>query len=174
MQKPKIISFIGPESTGKTSLAEGLGFYYNTPYLEEYARIYLESKKENSYTLREVLLMQEKQIKSEITYLAKDRAIYILDTDIITYKIWFLYKYRMSSHSAERYLKEQQSRLYLLCYPDLVWEQDPIREAPAQKERIKIFELYKALLVDLNLDFAIISGVNRDRLENCIDIITKL
>ena len=42
----KIVLF-GPESTGKTTLSEQLARYYNTVWVPEYAREYLQAKWNN-------------------------------------------------------------------------------------------------------------------------------
>ena len=39
----KVVLF-GPESTGKSSLAKELALHYNTYYVDEYARHYLQEK----------------------------------------------------------------------------------------------------------------------------------
>ena len=39
----KIVLF-GPESTGKSTLAEALAEYYNTAFVPEYMRLYLQHK----------------------------------------------------------------------------------------------------------------------------------
>lgn len=40
--KPFIITIVGPESSGKTTLARELASFYNAPWVPEYARKYLE------------------------------------------------------------------------------------------------------------------------------------
>ena len=49
-QKPapviKVVMF-GPESTGKTTLSQQLARYYNTVWVPEYAREYLQNKWNN-------------------------------------------------------------------------------------------------------------------------------
>ena len=40
--KPFIITIVGPESSGKTTLARELASFYDAPWVAEYARKYLE------------------------------------------------------------------------------------------------------------------------------------
>lgn len=42
MKKPKRILILGPESTGKSTLAEDLANHFGEPWVPEYAREYLE------------------------------------------------------------------------------------------------------------------------------------
>ena len=66
--------------------------------------------------------------------------------------------------------QKYENRLYLLCKPDIEWEKDNLRENP--KNRKGIFEIYKKELKNLNHDFFIIEGNNRE--ENAISkIISK-
>ena len=47
------IALIGPESTGKTALCRALSTHYNCPWLEEYARTYVEQL-QREYTYADV------------------------------------------------------------------------------------------------------------------------
>ena len=38
------VAFVGPESTGKTTLSEQLAQYHNTQWVPEYMRLYLQQK----------------------------------------------------------------------------------------------------------------------------------
>jgi len=154
----------GPESSGKTTLCKSLSNHFKIPFSKEYARKYLE-KIERKYNKEDLIKIAEAQLKSE-------QKLKILDTDLITIKIWSYYKYG----SCDKWILEQvekqkhTKRFYLLCKPDIAWEEDKLRENP--KNRMELFELYKKELKKLKHDFFIIEG--NDRIENAISkIITK-
>ncbi len=64
--------------------------------------------------------------------------------------------------------------LFLLCYPDIAWQQDALREHPDENERIKIFKLYKAELIAMNKKFIVLKGEKEKRFIEAIDFINKI
>ena len=81
---PKII-VTGPESCGKTTLCDAISKQFKIPYNKEYAREYL-TEIGREYSKKDLLKIAIKQLKNE-----KNR--FLLDTDLITIKIWSIYKY---------------------------------------------------------------------------------
>ena len=148
----------GPESSGKTTLCKSLSKYFKISYSKEYAREYL-NKMCKEYIKDDLLKIAEGQLASE------QNAI-ILDTDLITIKIWSIYKYGNCDKWILKQIQGQQSekRFYLLCKPDIAWMEDPLREHP--KNRMDIFRLYKKELEDLNHKYHVIEG--EARVENAI------
>ena len=96
----------------------------------------------------------------------------LLDTDLITIKIWSEYKYEDCNNWILKQIQKQRSmqRVYLLCKPDIAWEADPLRENPINRD--EIFKIYKRELEELKHNFFIIEGENR--LENSISKISHL
>jgi nicotinamide riboside kinase len=58
------ISVTGPESTGKSWLAQHLAGHYKTLWVPEYARKYLESIN-RPYTYNDILVIAQKQFEEE-------------------------------------------------------------------------------------------------------------
>ena len=152
------IIITGPESSGKTTLCESLSSYFNISYSKEYAREYLQ-KIDRNYTQKDLIIIAKGQLESEKNYT-------LLDTDLITIKVWSNYKYGSCNKWILKKIENQKSenRLYLLCKPDIQWKKDNLRENP--KNRKELFELYKKELKKLKHDFFIIEGNNR--IENAI------
>ena len=61
------IAITGPESTGKTNLAEALALHYNTVWVPEYAREYIANLN-RKYTLNDILTIAKRQVISEKHY----------------------------------------------------------------------------------------------------------
>ena len=64
MKKNKVLKIVlfGPESTGKTTLAERLAAHYKTNWVPEYAREYLQKKWEynkDTCSLEDLLIIME-------------------------------------------------------------------------------------------------------------------
>ena len=144
----------GPESSGKTTLCKNISLLLNIPFAEEYARKYLKKIKKD-YNQDDLIKIAKGQLKSE-----KNKKI--LDTDLITIKIWCNYKYGQCDKWILDQIKKQKNRnrIYLLCKPDLPWETDPLRENP--NDRMKLFQIYKEEISDLGHRYYIISKRNRD------------
>jgi len=94
----------------------------------------------------------------------------IIDTDILTYKIWSDVKYGQTDSWINQHLTSPRDKLYLLCYPDVDWEPDPLRENP--HDRLALFSDYEQLLMALKLDYYIICGKN-SRLSHSLEIATN-
>ena len=86
----KIVLF-GPESTGKTTLAIELAKIYNTLWVPEFAREYLQKKWNDSATICEIediLPIVIGQIQLENNLLIKANKILFCDTNILETKIY--------------------------------------------------------------------------------------
>ena len=154
----------GPESSGKTTLCKALSEHYNLPFTKEFAREYLTDLGKN--------YLQEDLLKIAVGQLKSEQNTQLLDTDLITIKIWSEYKYG----NCDKWILEQiekqktEKRFYLLCKPDIHWEADPLRENP--NNRNGLFELYKKELEDLEYNYLIVKGENR--VETSISKISSL
>jgi nicotinamide riboside kinase len=160
---PKII-VTGPESSGKTTLCKALSKHFNLPFSKEYAREYLDALNRD-YNQDDLLNIAKGQLQAE-------NGIQLLDTDLITLKIWSEYKYGSCDKWILNQIEKQKSenRYYLLCKPDIPWEADPQRESPNDRE--ELFEIYKKEIESLGHDYFIVQGENRT--ENSVSKISPL
>jgi len=154
----------GPESSGKTTLCKALSTHFEIPFTEEYAREYLNNL-EGDYTQSHLLEIAKEQLLSE-------HNTQILDTDLITIKIWSNYKYGNCDKWILKQIEKQKAekRFYLLCKDDIPWEEDPQRENP--NDRVELFEIYKQELDNLGHNYFMVEGKNR--IENSISKISSL
>ena len=167
----KRISVTGPESTGKSWLAENLANRFNEPWVPEYARVFLENLNA-PYSFDDVLHIAKGQFKAEQA-LAKTAKEYLFcDTDFLVTHIWCLVKFGKSHAWIEEMLETHHYSHYLLCSPDLPWQADPLREHPHMRK--ELFEMYKTELQNRNFSFSIVSGEGDERLQNAIDAILNL
>ena len=143
----------GPESSGKTTICNGLSIYFKVPHSKEFAREYLSERK-TKYNQEDLLKIAKGQFYSEKNNI-------ILDTDLITVKIWSIYKFKYCESWILDQIEKQkrESRIYLLCKPDIAWKPDPLREN--QNNRMELFEMYLKELDDLRHKYYIIDGENK-------------
>ena len=159
------IAVIGPESSGKSELSEQLSVKLEIPLVKEFAREYLEQL-EGEYTESDLNRISKGQ------FLACRRADtgdgYVSDTEILTIKIWSHEKYKQVDPDIIDLMDDLKIDLYLLCYPDLPWKEDPYRESPLLQDRMRLFSRYVKELNRMNKPFRVIRGIGPDRLELAI------
>ena len=154
----------GPESSGKTTLCKALSEHFKIPFTEEYAREYLDALNRD-YNQDDLLKIAKGQLKAE-------NGMQLLDTDLITLKIWSEYKYGSCDNCILTQIQKQKSekRFYLLCNPDIPWQADNQRENPNDRE--ELLKIYKQELDNLGHTYFIVEGENRT--ENSVSKISPL
>ena len=166
------IAITGPESTGKSTLAEKLAHHYKTDFVPEYSRSYLENFV-GQYTENDVVEIAKGQHNLILEEEKKSSKILIADTEIIVCKIWVEYVFKHSNTTIDNLLRKQDFDLYLLCDIDLPWVYDPLRENPDIDERKELFEIYRNTLEQMKVPFEIVSGDDEVRVNNAIKVIEK-
>lgn len=160
----------GPESTGKSALSASLARYFNTLWVPEFAREYIDelARPYNKEDLYSIYLGQK---KSEMEMAELVNHMLICDTDVQTIRIWSEFKY--GECDARILLDSETTRpdLYLLCDIDLPWEDDPQREHPHLRR--ELMDAYIQLLEKLKVPYEIVSGTGGQRTENAIQCIIQ-
>ena len=163
------ISFVGPESSGKSTLAKTLASRLNCPLIHEYAREYLENTKKYSFSdLNKIAVEQAARFQNSIK--KKDKYL-IADTCLVDIEIWSEAKYKVLDPKIEELSKSEIFDIYFLCKPDIPWEADPLRENP--KKRDDLFKKFNKKLTQRNLNYFIVKGNLENRLTFCLDIISR-
>jgi NadR type nicotinamide-nucleotide adenylyltransferase len=166
----KRVVFTGPESTGKSTLAMQLSEMFNYQWVSEYARAYLNYLG-RPYVQDDLLQIAKRQVISESLAFKKSDKL-ICDTDLLTLKVWSDYKYGNCNPWILNQLQTNLPDLYLLCYPDLEWEYDPLRENP--EDRHELFEIYLSEIEKLGVPFQIIKGKDEKRIDNAVNAVRKI
>ncbi|MGB5821763.1 MAG: ATP-binding protein [Saonia sp.] len=171
----KVVLF-GPESSGKTTLSEQLARHYNTVWVPEYAREYLQNKWNNERKTcepKDLLPIAEGQMRLENELTRKATEILICDTDLLETKVYSeAYYVGYCDAVLEKYALENSYDLYLLTYIDIPWEADDLRDKPNERERM--FAYFKETLEKYNKNFVILKGKKSTRLRTAITHIDKL
>ena len=161
---PKI-AVVGPESTGKSTMAAYLAQYYNTVWVPEYARGYCEKLTEPC-TWQDEINMFYGQLALENELLPKANGLLICDTTFITVKIWSDYTFGRSPQEVLDELPKHPYDLYLLLNIDLPWEEDPLRDFPHMREHF--MEIWYKELAGLDARYVLISGTGEYRNGNAV------
>ncbi len=166
------IAITGPESTGKTTLAEQLAQHYNTVWVPERARTYLDELGDKRYKEKDLLEIARQQLALEDEMAPKANRLLFCDTELVVMKIWSQVKYGHTHPWIEEQMLQKRYHHYLLLYPDLPWTPDPQREHPHLREQM--FRLYQGELKKLKRSFTMIQGEGEDRLNAAIKAVDKV
>lgn len=171
----KVVLF-GPESTGKTTLSKQLARHYNTVWVPEYAREYLQNKWNNKRKTCEnsdLVPIAIGQIKLENELAKKADKVLICDTDLLETKVYseeyyggfvdpFLDKAAIKNHYD----------LYLLTYIDTPWEEDDLRDRP--ELRLEMFNAFENTLKKYKRPYLLLKGDKKTRIEKAIKAIDEI
>ncbi len=145
----------GPESSGKTKLAQFLARQFQSPWVPEFARTYL-GVLDRPYDKEDVLVILNGQLRLQNQ---RDNVkLLFCDTGPEVIHVWSEVKYGAVDPYISKQVQKVEYDLRLLCYPDLAWEPDPLREAPNEESRKALFEKYVDLLERYNKPYHIIRG----------------
>ena len=149
------IAFTGPESCGKSTMAEWCAEVHQLPLSEEYAREYLENQE--AYNLKDLDVITIAQLNDW----EKKGSKFVADTEMTVMKIWSEFRFQKLSPLIQMAYTNQQFDHYFLCAPDIPWEADPLRENPMN--RLELFELYEKELKENNRPYTILKGTLIER-----------
>jgi NadR type nicotinamide-nucleotide adenylyltransferase len=164
------ILILGPESTGKSTLAKDLSSHFSEPWASEFSREYLE-KMGNSYDFEDLSIIAKGQLKVEDDAAQTAKELLFCDTDLRVIHIWSAHRFGKTSPWI---LEEIETRVYdliLLTDIDMDWEPDPLREHPEPEMRFYFFKKYLELAKSSGFPFEIISGSAEERLEKAIAVV---
>ena len=160
------ICVTGPESTGKTTLAQRLADLANTEWVPEASRVYAESKG-GELLATDVEPIARGHISLADTASIRERAagaaLIVLDTDLLSTVIYSRHYYGEVPAWIERAERARRADLYLLCDIDVPWVPDGIRDRPTKRE--EMFGLFHEALLRRRTPFVRIRGSWDERWE---------
>ncbi|MFM7629661.1 MAG: AAA family ATPase [Algoriphagus sp.] len=163
MEKPKRILILGPESSGKSTLAEALAQHFQEPWVPEVARQYLQDLN-RPYDFEDLLHLGKQQMHLEDEQASKAKSYLFCDSDLRVIQVWSQHRFGKIDPWVHEELGRRTYDLILLCAPDLPWQADPLREHPDQEIRQQFFEIYKELSQASGFPWVLISGDTAERL----------
>lgn len=179
----KKIVIIGPESTGKSSLCNQLAEHYDTIWCKEYAREYL-LENGTDYTYDDLLTVAKGQLRLEEKATETVRSmgqqdnntssLLFIDTDMYVMKVWCEFVFDKCHQWILDQVVARKYDLYLLCNVDLPWVKDELREYPDLENRLKLYHIYKDIMINQTTPWVDISGDYEERFEIAKKAVDKL
>ncbi len=135
----KRVVLIGPECSGKTTLAAFLATRFDAPWTPEAARRFAETSA-TPLSVHTVGPIAELSMALEDDVIAAARpsppALLIRDTDLVSTVVYSYHYYGVCAPWIEAEAMQRRADLYLLCAPDLPWTPDGIRDRPDAREAL--------------------------------------
>jgi HTH-type transcriptional repressor of NAD biosynthesis genes len=128
----KRVCLMGPESTGKTVLAERLARHFDTAWVCEYARPLLDSKG-GRCDREDIPKIIRGQAASEGALARRANRVLICDTDLLTTTIWSEFLFGECPEWIRREAASRKYDLTLLMDSDCPWVDDDQRFLPHQR-----------------------------------------
>ncbi|MDH3714155.1 MAG: AAA family ATPase [Gammaproteobacteria bacterium] len=155
------ICLFGPESTGKSELAQRLARHYETVYVPEYARELLNPKG-GRCELQDIPPIAFGQAASEDALARHANRLLFCDTDALTTTLWSHILFGTCADEVAALAEQRTFDLYLLLDVDVPWVDDTQRFL--NDRRTDIFALYRQALEHRERPFVLIGGSYDERL----------
>jgi NadR type nicotinamide-nucleotide adenylyltransferase len=171
MMNLKRVVVIGPECTGKSELSAFLGEQYNTVWVPEYARTYIDGLS-RPYAQADLTKIAVGQLELEDEYALRANGILVCDTNLYVIKIWSEFKFGNCDQRIVDLIRARPYDLYLLTYVDIPWENDPQREHPSRRE--ELYSIYLEHMKNQNVPYVEIKGERAERRRLALEAVNKI
>jgi NadR type nicotinamide-nucleotide adenylyltransferase len=152
------IAVYGPESTGKTRLAERLAGHFAAAWVPEYAREFWDVH--GGIGLEDMLPIAREQWRREDAAAAHAERLLVCDTEALTTMLWSDVLYGTCPDEVRREAERRCRRyaLYLLLDTDVPFASDPQRCFPDEAGRQVCLRVWRGALESRGLPFVTIRG----------------
>lgn len=145
----KRVVVTGPESTGKTTLAERLARHFGTTWVAEFARPYLERRNAERGTTavcleEDIEPIARGQLEAEEVAARLAERVLFCDTDLIVTRLWSEHYFGRCPGWIQEAARTRRYDLHLQLDVDVPWVEDPLRDRPHGREHFR--ELFRRYL----------------------------
>lgn len=154
------VVLIGPESSGKTTLAESLARAFAAPWVPEAARRFVETDP-TPLSAATVEPIARLAMSLDDAARAGGPALLFHDTDLVSTVVYARHYYGDCPSWIVSEARTRLADLYLLCLPDLPWEADGVRDRPSA--RTQLFAEFREALEGFGAAYTVIGGVGDAR-----------
>ncbi|WP_124979026.1 AAA family ATPase [Nonlabens xiamenensis] len=169
------IVLFGPESTGKSTLSRKLADHYQSTWVPEFARSYLQKKFDQDghiCTYEDLLPIAYGQRIAENQAAARAGLHLFCDTDALETFVYAMAYFNKAPKELKKAVQNSSYDLYLLMDIDIPWVKDDLRDKPG--ERQQMLQAFEQALQQFGKNYCKISGSGDQRLEQAVEAINKL
>jgi NadR type nicotinamide-nucleotide adenylyltransferase len=161
----------GPESTGKTELAQRLGQHYRAPVAAEFVRDFA-ARRDGKIEFGDHGAIARGQMSSEDRAIAIAGDVVILDTDLVSTVVYCEHYFGRVPEWIAAEARARAGQLYLLMEPDIPWQADGVRDRPERRE--EMHGLFRDRLREYGLRYIEIRGKGEERFQAAVDAIDAI
>ena len=168
----KRLTLVGPESTGKSYMADLLAKKFGGPYVPEYGRPYEKYRAPGPYRAEELHYIVDGHVAHRKTLSERAGPVLFEDTDPLLTAVWAEMLLGHSLADLERRIELPDH--YLLLDANVPWQEDPLRYYSKQELRLKFFDKIKAKLDAFGASYTLIAGDYTEREAQAIAVVEKM
>jgi len=176
----KRVCLVGPESTGKSILAQKLAAHYQTVFVEEYARSLLDEYVQNrgyqggEVKYPDIATIARGQIATEDSLALRANRVIFCDTDLITTVYWSHYYFKKCLAWVKKEAETRKYDLYLLLDTDTPYVKDAQRPMTKLKDRQEFHQWWQIELKKRKRKFLNLQGNWDERFEKARQAVDQL
>jgi HTH-type transcriptional repressor of NAD biosynthesis genes len=167
----KLICFYGPESTGKSVMAQRMAKHYNTVFVPEVAREWITT---NAFNREDIIAIGRKQTERVFQQARKANKILFCDTDLITTQIYsrhYLGVVPPVLYELEKMVEYDQ---YFLFDIDVPWVSDGLRDLGEPDKRREMHNRFKSELERRSISWIDVRGSWEERTQIISKAVDKM
>ncbi len=159
MSEVKLFCLFGPESTGKSVMADTLAKHYNTVWVPEVAREMITS---NHFSREDIIEIGRAQTERIFQLKQKANKLLICDTDVITTQIYSRHYLKVVPPVLFQMENMVRYDHYFLFDIDVPWVADGMRDLSNKRE--EMFKIFKQELDRRRISYTMVRGTWQERL----------
>ncbi len=171
----KIVLY-GPESTGKTTLAAKLAAHFDTVWVPEFSRGYLQEKwnlEQKVCGREDILPIAKGQMALENEMAKQANKLLFCDTNLLETVVYSqAYFDGFCEPSLLKHALNHHYDLYFLMYIDVPWVEDDLRDRPHHRELM--YAKFKETLDRENMPYQVLRGNLQERLKTALKKVEEL
>lgn len=168
----KRLSFVGPESVGKSFFAKRMAEKYDGPHVPEYGRPHEKYRHKVDYTGEELLTLARRHAASRMAISHNAGPVLFEDTDELMTAVWSEMLIGSETEAIEKLITAPDR--YVLYGADTPWEEDTLRYFAKKELRQAFFDRIEKKLKKHKAPYQTIVGDWQTRESESISIVEEL